>query len=324
MNEQQEKARFRQAIDRTLTSLQGDPFLYQRVAARTEEGVKTMKIGWKKMAVAALIVVLCMGTVALAGGFLAGYVNWNGDFVPEERPQVVAAPTTAPEMASEDFRRAIALTNTAEDGEVVLVYETNGYGGTSSSSNRLTRHVGDYELFLTIMADAPLLPLPHGVPEGYAFSECSILYECRAGGQYVLTSTEDLGGGVTVERYRVAEEDLLIRGYDLTFRNPEDRTDYIAVWASLSGGSDPEDHRFGLNPDQTAQAVLVPGMDNALAITSDTHASLNMRRALTETIRYQLFDMGMCGLVGRYDEVQVDVRSRLVSVEAMIAMFAAE
>lgn len=324
MNEQQEKAAFRQAIDHTLTTLEGDPFLYQRVAARAEKGAKTMKIGWKRVALAALIVLLCMGTVALAGGLLGGYVNWNGDFIPEERPQVMDGPTASPEMASADFRQAIALTSTAEEGEVVLVYETNGYGGTSSSSNRLTRHVGDYETFLTIMADAPMVPLPHGVPEGYVLSECSILYECRAGGAYVLTSTEDLGGGVTVERYRVAEADMFIRGYDLTFRNPEDRTDYIAVWASLSGGSDPEDHRFGLNPDQTAQVVQVPGMDNALAITSDTHASLNMRRALPEKIRYQVFDVDGCDLVGRYDEVQVDVRSRLVSVETMRAMFAAE
>ena len=40
MTEQQEKAKFRQAIDHTLTSLQGDSFLYQRVAARAEEGEK--------------------------------------------------------------------------------------------------------------------------------------------------------------------------------------------------------------------------------------------------------------------------------------------
>ena len=43
MNEQQEKAKFRQAIDHTLTGLEGNPFLYQRVTALAEKGEKKMK-----------------------------------------------------------------------------------------------------------------------------------------------------------------------------------------------------------------------------------------------------------------------------------------
>lgn len=324
VNEQQEKMKFREAVDHTLTSLEGNPFLYQRVAAMAEEGEKTLKMKWIKAAAITLIVALCMGTVALAGGLLGGYVNWNGDVIPEEWQPPVDGPTAAPEMASADFCQALGLVSTAEDCEVVLVHEINGYGGTSSSSNRLTRHVEDYRTFLSVMAEAPMLPVPDDVPEGYVLAECSILYECRRGGAYVLTSSEALEGGVTVERYRVAEEDLLIRGYDLTFRNPEDSTDYIAVWASLCERSDPADHRFGLNPDQTAQVMQVPGMDNAIAIASPTHVMLSMRRALPESVRYQAFDMGDFDRVGSFGELQIDVRSRLVSAEEMAAMFADE
>ena len=66
MNEQQEKAKFRQAIDHTLTGLEGDPFLYQRIAARAEEGEKKVKSNFTKCIVIALIVVMCMSTVAVA------------------------------------------------------------------------------------------------------------------------------------------------------------------------------------------------------------------------------------------------------------------
>ena len=325
MNEQQEKVKFRQAIDHTLTSLEGNPFLYQRVVARAEEGEKKVKKHkWNLGLVIVLAMMACMVTAAAAGGWFGGYVNWNGDIIPEERPSVVAGPTAAPEMASGDFRQAIQLVSTAGDCEVVLVYETNGYGGTSSSSNRLTRRVEGYQAFLTIMADAPMLPVPDDVPEGYVLAECSILYECRKGGAYVLTSSENLDGGVVVERYGVAEEDLLIRGYDLTFRNPEDSTDYIAVWASLSERSNPADHRFGVNPDQTAQIVQVPGMDNAIAITSETHTCLSMRRTLPEVVRYQAFDMGDFSRVGSFGEVRIDVRSRLAGMDALAALFVAE
>lgn len=66
MNEQQEKMKFREAIDHTLTGLEGNPFLYQRVAAQVEKGEKKVKSNLTKCIVIALIVVMCMSTVAVA------------------------------------------------------------------------------------------------------------------------------------------------------------------------------------------------------------------------------------------------------------------
>ena len=87
MNEQQEKVKFREAIDHTLTGLEGDPFLHQRVLAQTEKGEKPVKMKWMKTAVIALIVALFMGTVALAGGMLGGTVNWLGEIVRENQEE---------------------------------------------------------------------------------------------------------------------------------------------------------------------------------------------------------------------------------------------
>lgn len=72
MTEQLEKARFKQAIDHTLSGLTGDPFLSQRVAANAEKGAKQMKHHFSKGLVIALIAILCMGTVAVAAGFYYG------------------------------------------------------------------------------------------------------------------------------------------------------------------------------------------------------------------------------------------------------------
>ena len=49
-----------------------------------------------------------------------------------------------------------------------------------------------------------------------------------------------------------------------------------------------------------------------------------MRRTLPEMIRYQAFDMGDFSRVGRFGEVQIDVRSRLADMEALEALFVAE
>ena len=70
MTEQQEKMRFREAIDHTLIGLEGNPFLYQRVAAQVEKGEKKMKASFARCIVIALIVVMCMSTVAVAAMML--------------------------------------------------------------------------------------------------------------------------------------------------------------------------------------------------------------------------------------------------------------
>ncbi len=72
MTEQQEKARFKQAIDHTLSGVHGDAFLTQRILARAEKGAKPVKYHFPKGVLIALIVILCMGTVAVAAGFNYG------------------------------------------------------------------------------------------------------------------------------------------------------------------------------------------------------------------------------------------------------------
>ena len=70
MTEQEQKAKFKQAIDHTLSGLEGDPYLFQRVAASAEKGAKSMKYHISKGVLIALIALLCMGTVAVAVGFV--------------------------------------------------------------------------------------------------------------------------------------------------------------------------------------------------------------------------------------------------------------
>lgn len=70
MTEQQEKAKFRQAVDHTLASLEGDPFLYQCVAARCHKEEKSVKKMMPRSIVLAVLVVLCLSTVAVAAVML--------------------------------------------------------------------------------------------------------------------------------------------------------------------------------------------------------------------------------------------------------------
>lgn len=327
MNEQQEKAKFRQAIDHTLTGLEGDPFLYQRIAARTEKGAHDMKHRkWNMGLLIALAVMVCMMTVAAASGWFGGYVNWNGDIIPEERQDMLPHPTAAPEMSEDmsSFRQAQELIRSAQEMEIVQVTQRNQYGGESSTSNRLEKHPKTYGAFLALAEEAPYLPVPAFIPEGYEFAHCQLIYDCRRDGEYVLTSSEKLEDGSLVERYRVADEDALLCGYSLSFRRNGDPEDYLSVYARLFHTTDPAEHHIGVNEDQTAQVMTVAGMDNAIAILSDTHRTLTMRRVLPQKVDYLYFDLSEVCCPDSYSEVQIDVMTRQVDAATMADMFAGQ
>ncbi|MBQ8200394.1 MAG: hypothetical protein IJZ74_01360 [Clostridia bacterium] len=327
MNEQQEKAKFRQAIDHTLTGLEGDPFLYQRVTAQTEKGAHVMKHRkWNMGLVIALAVMACIMTAAAASGWFGGYVNWNGEILPEERADMLPHPTAAPEMSVDmsSFRLAQELVMSAQEMEIVQVTQKNVFGGESTTSNRLEKHPDTYEAFLVLLAEAPYLPVPAFIPEGYEFSDCQLVYDCRRDGEYVLTSTEVLEDGSRVERYRVAEEDALLSGYSLSFRRNGDPEDYLAVYTRLYHQTDPAEHHIGVNEDQTAQVMAVAGMDNAIAILSDTHRTLTMRRVLPQKVDYLYYDLEEVRYPDSYSEVQIDVMTRQVDAATMADMFSGQ
>lgn len=128
MNEQQEKTRVKQAIDNTLSGLKGDPFLYERVMANAEKGETKMKHAIPKGLVIALIVLLCMGTVAVAAVML--------NYSPEMKNQ---------KLAMEALHEKYGLTRTSlglftveytEDGQGVHVwYRVNAYLPTERIGN---------------------------------------------------------------------------------------------------------------------------------------------------------------------------------------------
>lgn len=324
MNEQQEKTRVKQAINNTLHDMTGDPFLFQRVMANAEKGETKMKYSIPKGLVIALIVVLCMGTVAVASGTLGGYVNWKGEFIPEEKPSVLPGPTAAPEMSVDksDFLLAQELVQSAGDLEIVLVTQENMFGGTSSTSNRLEMHPESYADFLALMESAPEMPVPAYIPQGYELYECQVIFDCRKDGEYVLTSEETVEEDIVVKRYRVSKEDAFVSGYHLSFQRDGNPEDYLGVHVSLQAGNPLTTYHMGVNEDQTVTVMEIAGMENALAFTSDTYTSLTMRRALPNRMDYRSYDMEEEGYVASYREVHVNMMTRQVDVAVLADMFA--
>lgn len=320
-----DRERIRQAVDHTLSGLKDDPFLYTRVAAHAQEGENNMKKKTKLSLslVPAMIAVLGVMAIAVAAGLSAGFVNWNGDFVPDEDRMVQPGPTPTPEAIGEapaPLEEVLALSEAGEY-EIVHVLEDHGlYRG--GSHNGMYSSIADMDEFEQTMVAIDYLPVPRMIPEGYTFESGCFYYSCREGGAYQLLGQEEPIPGVTVSRYGLEESDRLISGYNLIFRQSDEDYHYLSIYVSLEYATDPDEHSFGLNEDQAAQVITVPGYDNALAVTGGRRCSIDLRRVLPEGIKFRYCDFMEINEVRTYSEVHVDVSAPLLSPDVAAGIFA--
>ncbi len=327
MTEQQEKERFRRAIDTTLSGLKGDPFLAQRVIAIAEKGEKPMKYHIPKALVIALIALLCVGT-AVAAGVYGGTVNWDGDIIGEDvYNQHNPSPTATPAGMTDDHMAmdllAIEIHQTAGDMEMVVVYTPNMCGKYSSSSNGITRKVGTMAELEALLAAAPELVLPEYIPEGYTFAEARVAYGCREDGEYTYLGREELEYGMYAERYRLEDENALLRGYSLVLRDSQEDYHYIHISTRMHEAYQDNMYEFGYSADDTVVAVTVPGWTKALAITGPNRCYLALLRPMAQTIRYQEFWASGMEL-REVGDVNIDISAPLLDTDTLIRMFSAE
>lgn len=326
MTEQEQKAKFKQAIDHTLSGLEGNPCLFQRVAASAEKGAKNMKYHIPKGVLIALIALLCMGTVAVATGALGGTVDWDGRIIGEDvyndpGPTATPAGMTDDHMAMDLL--AIDTISTAADMEMVMVYAPNMHGGYSSSSNGVTRKVGTLEELEALLEDAPELPLPEYIPDGYVFASADVAYSCREDGEYTFLGREELDYGMYAERYRLEDESALLMGYSLVLRDSQEDYHYISINAGMREAYQENMYEFGYTADDTVTAVSVPGWTKALAVNGPKSCYLALLRPMAQKCQYQEFWAAGTEL-REVGDVMIDIYAPLLDTDTLIRMFAAE
>ena len=325
MTEQQFREQLKNAVDNTLSGLPQNSFLYQRVEAAASEGDNNLnkRIIPKTVIIMAAILLITL-TTALASG-LFGNVNWFGEVIPDQYQGQTLEPHTTPTPHPDDGPTVSLFDLTQEillnraEGELVIAQEEH-----SGSWMGMTKDIQSMAEFYAAMKNVEPLPLPATIPEGYEFVEGTIWYDCKPEGTYRLLSAETPAEGLTVKRYTVDEGMELIRCYDLLFRRNDDAHDYLSIYATLEYATDPLEHSFGLNPDQESLAVSVEGMDNALAIFSDSHTSLSMRRVLETPVAFLDFQPDDQHVIDTYAEVHVSIHARQLPVDALCSIFTAD
>lgn len=322
MSEHEDKARFRQRIDHALSGLTGDSFLYQRVMAHARKGESKMRARWTKGYVVALIVVLCMGTAAVAGGIYGGSISWQGDVVYDEQPEVHAAPTAAPPDTELDLNQRICdlSAELRAEGKALVIWHADENGQAHMAVNtKLTQDVQEAEVLREIVTRAGF-PWPR-IPDGYEMAQGTVFYACREDGEWQLTDTQDQGDGLTAEWYTLADADALVCGYDLLLRKNGVAEQYIDVYAKMQEVSDPQEAFIGFREGERVEVMDVPGMDDAIAVTGDT-CQLNLRRVLGEPIRVRTLCPGEVSETVSCGEISMGVFSTVEDAATLCGMFA--
>lgn len=324
MNKQQDKARIRQAINNTLHGMKGDPFLAQRVFANAEKGERKVKYAIPKGLVIALIVVLCMGTVAVAAGVYGGAMSWSGEVFSDEAADAIAD-RNMQEISPEQEQMYVRLNALAalhqQDGERLDITVRENGRITGGISTEIRREAETLEAFLALMAGETHLPLPTNLPEEYAFVRGTIEYTCREGGTWQMVERKSLEDGIILVRYRLDEGDMLARRYSMVFRNPAEDDVWLWIAADLMPSGSSDKQYAGFSESQTPQVVTVPGMEDALAVTAENgYVYLMMRRALQEPVGYVDSHSG----VGSFGECVVYADAQGMDVPALISLFAAK
>lgn len=312
----------RRSLEENLSGLHVSRQQQMDIIEKITEGRKLKKklpIG----VVLAAVIVLGTLTAALAVGIFTS-ANWLGEVIPDEQnPAFQPCPTNTPIAQSPQeatFEKMNEILNSREDREWVIV-STDEHSAVSAPRTQAVYSMGE---LMALVAGAKALPLPNFIPDGYAFSEGTVFLDCLPEGEFHLTSREALPGGLTVERYNVDESMDLISGYDLIFRKQNDFEDSLYIYVSLEPLSDLTEPSIGLNPDQRLKVLDVAGMEHALAVISDNHISLSMRRTLDESIHFRYPRRNGESLIDTYGEVQVNLMTGNVEIKTLADMFCAE
>lgn len=280
--------KLRDCLDDALSGIQENPWLYQQVLNRAEKEEETVKKKLSFSFVSIIAILLLLGAAAYAATevYHRISVNWKGETVEEEEPWL-GVTTAPPEIMTEAELSIMAsdlLHQSVAEEEYGIVSYTTSYG-TPSTSKPISKTYYSWDEFLNAMANADSLTLPAWIPDGYQFESATLWFGCRKGGEYKLID-EHQEGIMTVERYTVDDSDLVITGYDITYRESDEPYHYLAVGSRLEEKTVGE-ALFGVDEEESASVVTISGMDDAILISSANEIKMSrlvMRRELSDPV----------------------------------------
>ena len=237
-----------------------------------------------KGVIAAIIAAACLAlsVTAFATGLVSRVVNWQGETIGEvEEISVTPSPGSA---EVDHFERTQSILGEANSAQLTLIKYTDENGVTDTKSTGLTQDYTSVEELREALSNGSELQV-FDAPAGYAFHSAQVTYDCAAGYEYTLVSRETDDSGLTVEKYSIPNEGIIISSYMIDYRDANGKSLFI------TGNLISTDVEFSVDENKTVEKVTVDGMDSALIFEqTDVYGivsvSLEMSKTLSSPIPY--------------------------------------
>lgn len=328
--------KLRDCLDDALSGIQENPWLYQQVLNRAEkeENIQMKKkLSFSFVSVIAILLVLVAVAYAATEVYHRISINWKGEIVADYTEPISPESTTPPPqpMSEAELSRMASelLSNAVAEGEYGIVSYTTSYG-IGGSGRPIRIKYNSWNDFQQAIEATDHLTLPTWIPEGYEFESAEVKIGCKEKGEYKLIE-EQQEEALTLFRYKVDDTDAVIVGYSITYRESAEDYHYIHISSMLvEDYGDQDAQEFFLNDGDNAYVVTIPGMDDALAISSDDNpkmSSLTMRRILNSPLKCKgepMLESAPTINDRVYTEEQIDIFGPLLDVETLQKMFTPE
>lgn len=232
-----------------------------------------------RMAILAAAILLALSVTALAAGRVWRSVNFDGEEVGTLEPEATIPPDEEViELNSEaQYEEAAAILAQQSADELIIIRWDDG---SCESTGRRKDIDSVEELTEQLKEESSELSIPFAIPEGFRLESGAIYYQAAEGNAYALMSSEE-HDGFTVERYAVPEEGNFISGYMLDFED-EAGTE-LHIFANME---DEGEWSFQAEEGGRVEPFEAEGMEKALLIGSEDHASAYLLQVFEEPIPY--------------------------------------
>ena len=302
-------------------------FLSAISPGKEDEGIMKEKLSFSFVSVIAIL--LLLGAVAYAATevYQLITINMKGEIVSDDMnvPQPTAEIETEDVFSTLTGDRLLELVPEGEIG-IVLYSDPNDDNNNGAYGGTIKKTVNTWEDLQQAVAGADYITLPSYIPEGYELQYATVHYECKAGATFEPTGEKQEGSAI-LKTYKVEESEMIVEGYDLILRNHNDDSQVISITSFLSEVTNPENSTVGVVQANNAEAVVIPGIDYAVAITSEgsnMKSVLKIFQTLDSAIAYvRIPDLNTSHDLP-YSSESITVWASVLDVDVLQKMFTVE
>lgn len=230
-----------------------------------------------------LLLVILLGFAGAAA--FTGVIDWYGEPTDVPTPTPLPYAVVEPYLSANDSmteRIASNFLRMEQEGALRVMRYQDERGQPQSLTATRSRDTQSFESLIAL-TDGSGLPLPAAAFwDTSDYLTASVFYDCRFPGAYELTEQSTVYPGIEMYRYRPSEGSDFVSGLYFSSFGSDNQT---VFWHAFHRTST-DDQGFPVSDYQHYTILDIPGMTNAIAVSSNGKTYVYMRKVLSTPVFY--------------------------------------